>query len=158
MIRLMLNTVLRNKSINNVRQVRAELPRRLVVHVPRHADALPQVLQRASRRRRGLFRCKMVATTRRRQQRMGDVPQRAVDVVLVPAHEDAVDCALRHVAHSLLREPGSIPLQDGGDDPAPTARALEYLRKRVGVPRDMDYEAARQFRAHLTHAIDGLVA
>ena len=73
-------------------------------------------------------------------------------------HEDDVDCALRHVAHSLLREPGSIPLQDGGDDPAPTARALEYLRKRIGVPRDMDYEAARQFRAHLTHAIDELVA
>ena len=73
-------------------------------------------------------------------------------------HEDDVDCALRHVAHALLVEPGSIPLQDGGDDPAPTARALEYLRKRVGVPRDMDYEAARQFRAHLTHAIDELVA
>ena len=73
-------------------------------------------------------------------------------------HEDDVDCALRHVAHALLREPGSIPLQEGGDDPAPTARALEYLRKRVGVPRDMDYEAARQFRAHLSHAIDELVA
>jgi hypothetical protein len=73
-------------------------------------------------------------------------------------HEDDVDCALRHVAHALLVEPGSIPRLDGGDDPAPTARALEYLRKRVGVPRDMDYEAARQFRAHLSHAIDELVA
>jgi glutathione S-transferase len=73
-------------------------------------------------------------------------------------HEDDVDCALRHVAHALLTSPGAIPRQDGGDDPAPTARAFEYLRKRVGVPRDMDYEAARQFRAHLTHAIDELVA
>ena len=69
-----------------------------------------------------------------------------------------MDCALRHVAQALLRAPGAIPRQDGGDDPAPTARALEYLRKRVGVPRDMDYEAARQFRAHLSHAISELVA
>ena len=73
-------------------------------------------------------------------------------------HEDDVDCALRHVASALLRGPASIARQDNGDDPAPTAKALEYLRKRVGVPRDMDYEAARQFRAHLTWAMDEVTA
>ena len=49
---LMFNTVLRNELINSVRQVRTELSSCLVVHVARHADALPQVLQSAGRRRR----------------------------------------------------------------------------------------------------------
>ena len=34
--------------------------------------------------------------------------------------------------------------------------SLEYLRDRVGVPRDMRMPAARQFRAHLNFVIKNL--
>ena len=36
--------------------------------------------------------------------------------------------------------------------------AADYLRDRVGVPRDMRYPAARQLRAHLNWLIDSLTA
>ena len=44
------------------------------------------------------------------------------------------------------------------DAATPLRDALLYLRARVGVPRDMDYEAARWFRARLTWAMDALEA
>ena len=37
-----------------------------------------------------------------------------------------------------------------------TGVCLAYLRERVGVPRDMSFPAAMQFRAYLNLAITGL--
>jgi len=56
---------------------------------------------------------------------------------------------------------GGVPSSDAvtrGDvfAAAPAAKSLAYLRDRVGVPRDMSYPAARQFRAYLNWAIDAL--
>ena len=70
-------------------------------------------------------------------------------------HVDDVDAALRHVARALLAGTDASAVAAQGD-PAPARAALDYLRQRVGVPRDMDYEAARQFRAYLTWAMDAL--
>ena len=53
---------------------------------------------------------------------------------------------------------GDTPGEARGEsyDGAPILASLEYLRARVGVPRDMDFPAARQFRAHLTWMMDAL--
>ena len=83
----------------------------------------------------------------------------------------AVSCcaALRHVAHALLESVEAkqasqhalhaVPAGDsapGTLDGSPVIPSLEYVRDRVGVPRDMQLPAARQFRAHLNWAIDSL--
>lgn len=99
------------------------------------------------------------------------------DPSAVPAmqYERAADAALRHVAHALLvgvegqGEAAALRAMVGGeggggggagagaavvgDVPAVVA-SLEYLRDRVGVPRDMRFPAARQLRAHLNWFID----
>jgi glutathione S-transferase len=77
-------------------------------------------------------------------------------------HEREVDAALRYVAHLLLT--GSVEDGSHKDSGISTAKGnvaagavvpcLCYLRDRIGVPRDMPYPAARQFRAHLNWMID----
>lgn len=77
-------------------------------------------------------------------------------------HIPAVDEALRIVVDAMMRtDDGDVPSSDAvtrGDvlAAAPAAKSLAYLRDRVGVPRDMSYPAARQFRAYLNWAIDAL--
>ena len=72
---------------------------------------------------------------------------------------DATDLALRHLAHALILGRESLPQKK--DDmikanlPAkPTKEALEYFQRRIGVPRDLSYPAARQLRSHITWAIE----
>jgi len=70
-------------------------------------------------------------------------------------HIDANDAALRHVAHALLVGPEhAAETFSQGFEGEPVRAGLDYLRKRVGVPRDLSYPAARQLRQHLTWAMD----
>uniref|UniRef100_A0A0G4I6M6 GST N-terminal domain-containing protein n=1 Tax=Chromera velia CCMP2878 TaxID=1169474 RepID=A0A0G4I6M6_9ALVE len=78
-----------------------------------------------------------------------------------------VDCALRHVTDLLLSE-NKQQKESAVESPAPefvsrglqkeTTECLRYLQERVGVPRDMSYAAARQFRSHLSWAMSGIGA
>ena len=47
---------------------------------------------------------------------------------------------------------------DGTEEKEAVALCLNYLKRRIGVPRDMTYPAARQLRAHLTWAEEQLMA
>jgi glutathione S-transferase len=83
-------------------------------------------------------------------------------------YETEVDAALRYVAAALLRggEADGKPAvevamsssqqqQQGSSlNSASVVPSLEYMRDRVGVPRDMPLPAARQLRAHLNWFID----
>ena len=75
-----------------------------------------------------------------------------------------MDAAFRHVAHALLvgveekQTSNKPPIvgAEGGICGMEQVYAAEYLRDRVGVPRDLPYPAARQLRAHLNWLIDTL--
>jgi len=78
------------------------------------------------------------------------------------AFEEPVSTALLAVGEGLLRGDGAVDLsglRTGECGPAVregTGVCLAYLRERVGVPRDMSFPAAMQFRAYLNLAIAGL--
>eukprot|EP00879_Flechtneria_rotunda_P013937 GHRR01014556.1.p1 GENE.GHRR01014556.1~~GHRR01014556.1.p1 ORF type:complete len:360 (+),score=94.86 GHRR01014556.1:732-1811(+) len=79
-------------------------------------------------------------------------------------HTAAVDAALRHVVHALLTGvqekqvmQEALQIKDLGEfDGAAVMASAEYLRDRIGVPRDLKLPAARQLRAHLNWLIDNL--
>lgn len=67
-------------------------------------------------------------------------------------YREAVSAGFRLVALALLKGVDSIgPLPS--KIPLEVAVAAAYLRDKVGVPRDLTYPAARQFRAHLNWLI-----
>lgn len=65
--------------------------------------------------------------------------------------EPPVDAAFRHIAHAMLTDTSVV--LDGGLSPGQPAEqvklCVEYVMNRVGVPRDMTFDAARQFRAYM---------
>ncbi len=82
-----------------------------------------------------------------------------------------MDAGLRSVAHALLvgfesqRQSGHalhVHVVLDGENRAgqfstpPVIAGAEYLRDRVGVPRDLPVPAARQLRAHLNNLISQL--
>ena len=75
------------------------------------------------------------------------------------SYESDVDSCLRVITRALINGnwrdmKSDLNIKSGQDsdsDKLAVYSALEYLKRRVGVPRDMSYPAARQLRAHLSH-------
>jgi glutathione S-transferase len=89
------------------------------------------------------------------------------DPTAIPGMEHIAhaDGALRHVAHALLvgvdakaAGPAAFTTaaakENGCElEGALAAPSLAYARDRVCVPRDLDFPAAREFRAHMNYII-----
>lgn len=85
-------------------------------------------------------------------------------------YQEPMNYALACTADALLQGADTVQQSIGGgewlgSDDAERKKAagavvasLQYLRDRVGVPRDMQLPAARQLRAHLNAVIDAIQA
>ncbi|RMZ52651.1 hypothetical protein APUTEX25_000770 [Auxenochlorella protothecoides] len=73
--------------------------------------------------------------------------------------DGAVDAALRCVAGALLSgtETAAAPVAPSEQAADTVRQSLSYMRDRICVPRDLPLPAARQLRAHLNWAINGLI-
>lgn len=72
------------------------------------------------------------------------------------AHALLVGVDAKQRGADALRAAGAGEGAGLGFEGEPAAAALEYVRDRVGVPRDLNLPAARQLRAHLNFAVDAL--
>lgn len=72
------------------------------------------------------------------------------------AFETQVDAALRHTVQAMLNGDDTCPQLSSGLPSHTVKESLGYLRDRISVPRDMNFAAARQLRAHLNLIIDSV--
>jgi glutathione S-transferase len=105
-------------------------------------DAARRVIGNAEKLARFAARGAKIERNGRRAPRTAPLadPRAEHDEDLVPA----VDAALRCIVASMLKM--TVPSLPNTDGSAEVQACLQYLRKRIGVPRDMSVHTAQQFR------------